>query len=79
MTLLEAKGWTNHFTCNNCTGKGPLQHWINKSFPDYEIRIRTRRNTFSIYNKNMKVFGPDWFYKLEEGLKKFNIYEVPVV
>jgi hypothetical protein len=79
MQLLEVKGWTNHYTCNNCKGKGPLQYWINPAFPGYEVRVRTRRNTFSIYSKNMKVYGPEWLYKLEEALKKFNIYDVPAV
>lgn len=76
MKLLEDKGWKCYYTCNNCKGKGPLQYWNNPAFPGKEIRIRTRRNTFSIYSSNQKIYGPDWAYQLEGAMKKFEIYEV---
>jgi hypothetical protein len=76
MQLLLDLGWTNFHTCTTCSRYGPVQYWSNKAFPGYEIRVRTRKNTFTIVSKNMQIYGPAWVYTLESALKQFGIYEV---
>lgn len=74
MQLLVDQGWTNYYNCNTCSRNGPVAHWNNPLYPDYDIRIRVRRGTFTLWSKNMQIHGPDWLYKLEAILKQFNIY-----
>jgi hypothetical protein len=74
MQLLIDLGWTNFHTCTTCSRYGPVQYWSNKAFPGYEIRVRTRKNTFTIVSKNMQIYGPAWVYSLVDVLKQFNLY-----
>lgn len=76
MDLLTNLGWSNFYTCTTCSRSGPVQYWSNKSFPDYQVLVRPRKNTFTIWSKNMQIYGPAWFYTLESALKQFGIYEV---
>jgi hypothetical protein len=74
MDLLIQQGWKNFYTCTTCSRFGPVQHWSSTKFPEYEIRVRTRRNTFTVWAKNMQIYGPAWNYSIESVLKQFNIY-----
>lgn len=76
--LLTIQGWKKFYECNTCSRFGPVQYYNNPLFKDYEIRVRPRKNTFTIWSKNMQIYGPAWLYEIESALKKFNIYvEVP--
>lgn len=70
--LLTSQDWVNYYSCN-CGGT-PKEYWNNKAFPGYEVRTRPRRGTFTIWNKNIQIYGPEWAYQLEATLKKFEIY-----
>lgn len=73
MQLLKDKGWKMFYSC--MCGGSRKEYWSNDSFPGYEIRTRPRKQTFEIRSKNTRVLGPDFAYKLEDVLKKFEIYE----
>jgi hypothetical protein len=74
MQELLDQGWKNYHTCTTCSRSGPVQYWNNVRYPEYEIRVRTRRNTFTIWSKNLQVYGPAWLYQITDALKHFNIY-----
>lgn len=69
--ILTTKGWNIFYSCN-CGGT-PKEHWNNPKYPTYEIRVRPRRQVFSILNRNLVIFGPDFLYKLENALKQYEI------
>lgn len=69
---LIALGWNMYYECITPCAK---QYYDNKQFPGYEIRVRTRKNTFIIVLNNVIIAGPFYAYQLEEKLKQFNIYE----
>lgn len=69
---LIALGWVMYYECVTPCAK---QYYNNAAFPGYEIRIRTRKNTFLVVSENNIIGGPFYAYQLEEKLKKFNIYE----
>lgn len=69
---LIALGWLMYYECITPCAK---QYYSNAAYPGYEIRVRTRKKTFSIVLNNVIVGGPFYSYQLEEKLKKFNIYE----
>ncbi len=71
MQTLIDNGWIKYYECNQCSGR--TQYWSNKNHPGYEIRVKARRNTFSIYNKNLIIAGPSWLYQIEATLKQFNL------
>jgi len=67
---LIALGWIMYYECITPCAK---QYFNNTAFPGYEVRVRTRKNTFSIVSENIIIGGPFYPYQLEEKLKKFNI------
>lgn len=67
-----ALGWIMYYECVTPCAK---QYFTNPAFPGYEIRVRTRKQQFSIVLDNNIVGGPFYNYQLTEKLKKFNIYE----
>jgi hypothetical protein len=71
MQALTDQGWIKYYECTVCSGK--KQYWSNKKYPGYEIRVRPRRNVFSLYNKNLIIAGPCWLYQMEATLKQFNL------
>lgn len=75
MQLLTNQGWKNYHTCTTCSRFGPVQYWSHATFKEYEIRIRPRKNTFTIWSKNLQIHGPAWLYTMESALKQFNIYD----
>lgn len=70
---LEGNGWTMYYECQTC---GHKQYFSNPSYAGYEVRVRQKKQTFSIVLNNLIIGGPFWAYQLEEKMKKFGIYEV---
>ncbi len=71
MQLLIDKGWKMYYSCM-CHGT-LKEYWTKEKHKNYEIRIRPRRNTYSLLLNNMIIKGPDWLYKLENTLKEYGI------
>lgn len=71
MQLLIDKGWKNHYNCM-CGGQ-PKQYWSHAAYPSYEIRIRPRRNSYTLWQNNHMIVGPDWNYNMESTLTKYGI------
>jgi hypothetical protein len=67
--VLEANGWVMFHECNTCVGH--RQYFKKEAKPGYEIRTRTKNNTFSILLNNMVIAGPFWGYELESKLSKY--------
>jgi hypothetical protein len=73
MQLLIDKGWKNYYyNCSGCKGS-PTQYWTSDKYKNYEIRIKTRRSTFTLYMNNLPIWGPDWLYKIGDTLKNYGI------
>lgn len=69
---LIALGWVMYYECITPCAK---QYFNNTAYPGYEVRIRTRKKTFSIVLNNQIIGGTYQYTQLIEKLKKFNIYE----
>jgi len=70
--MIENKGWLFHYSC--MCGGSLRQHYLNKAFPNVEIRIRPLKQTFTIMNTGMQIAGPDWGYKLENKMKELELW-----
>ncbi len=68
---LESKGWKMYYECNTCSGV--RQYYSHTEKPGWEVRVRVRSNTFSLFLNNHKVSGPHYGYMLEEQLQKNGI------
>lgn len=75
MQLLISQGWKNYHTCTTCSRFGPVQYWSHEVHKDFEIRVRIRKNTFTLLSRGMQIHGPAWTYQIESVLKQFNIYD----
>lgn len=70
--LLEEKGWAHIFSCN--CGGSLREHYQNCAHPQWEIRIRPTKFTYTIIVQGMRVAGPEQAYKLENKMKELGIY-----
>jgi len=66
-TKLIAMGWVMYYECLNPCYKQQFNHPDKKG---YEVRVRTKRKTFSILQNNMVIAGQFWAAQLEEKLKE---------
>lgn len=65
--VLVNAGWLMYYSCN-CGGTYK-EYYSNKSHLGYEVRIKPKRQTFTILNMNHIIAGPDWGYNLQKKLK----------
>lgn len=66
-TILTSNGWIMFYECKNPCAK---MHFNHPDHPGYEVRVRTKSNTFSILYKNLIIAGPFWQYQLSDKLKE---------
>jgi hypothetical protein len=67
---LQSKGWVMFYECVMPCAK---QQYNHPDKPGYEIRVKPKRQTFSILYQNNIVAGPFWGYQLEEKLLQYGI------
>jgi hypothetical protein len=67
--VLEANGWVMYHECNTCSGH--RQFFTKEGKTGYEVRIKTKKNTFSILLNNMVIAGPFWGFELADKLAKY--------
>lgn len=67
--VLIANGWKMYHECNTCAGH--RQYFNHSGKPGYEVRTKTKNNTFSILLKNAIVAGPFWGYQMADKLKQY--------
>jgi hypothetical protein len=71
MDLLIEKGWKKYYSCM-CNGSYK-EYWSNTMYPEYEIRIRPAKKTFTLFQSNNLIYGPQYLYKLEQTLIDYGI------
>jgi hypothetical protein len=71
MQVLTDNGWRMYYSC--FCGGSLKEYYINKKYPGYEIRVRPKKNTFSIFLNNLIIHGPDFHYKLNDSLTRYGI------
>jgi hypothetical protein len=60
--LLNENGWVMYHECITCAGH--RQFYKNDTKPGYEVRIKTKNQTFSILLNNLVIAGPFWGYQI---------------
>jgi hypothetical protein len=69
--LLTSKGWYMYYSCN-CDGSY-REFYNHQKYPGYDIRIRPKKQTFSILQNNHLIAGPTWGYNLQKTLQQHGI------
>ena len=71
MNQLTDKGWKLYYSC--MCGGAPKEYYNHPSYPGYEVRVRPRRNTFTILSQNMVIAGPNYLYDLDKKLLEYGL------
>lgn len=69
--LLTEKGWKMYYSCH-CGGT-LKEYYSHVNHPFYEVRVRPRKGSFTILNKNQVVAGPHLGYLLSKKMSEHGL------
>lgn len=66
---LTTRGWVKYYDCLVCNTL--VQFFNHPDKNGYEVKVKPKKNTFSLIIDNRIIAGPFWGYQLEEKMNQY--------
>lgn len=65
---LVSLGWIMFHECTTCSGH--VKHYNHPDKPGYQLKVKVKNNTFTIFKDNNLIAGPYWLFEVDKKLKQ---------